>query len=54
MDGGDPDTAMAYYMFVNHGWAPSKYIELPQRERALLVLFALREIKDREKVRQRR
>ena len=32
MDGGDPDTALAYYMFVNHGWRPSVVSELPARE----------------------
>lgn len=54
MDGGDPETATAYYMFVNHGWAPSKYDDLPRRERALIAAFALREIKEREKANQRR
>ena len=24
MEGGDPDALLAYYMFVNHGWAPGR------------------------------
>lgn len=44
----------AYYMFVNHGWEPSKYDNLSLRERQLIAAFAAREIKDREKANQRR
>lgn len=49
MAGADPDTLLAYYMFVNHGWAPSRVSELPPRERTLVALFALKEIKSRPK-----
>ena len=48
MDGGDPDTALAYYMFVNHGWRPSVVSELPARELILLELFMLKEIEARK------
>lgn len=46
---GDPDTLLAYYMFVNHGWAPGRVTELSPGEKALAVLFALKEIKSRPK-----
>lgn len=39
---------MAYYLLVNHGWEPSKYANLPYRERTLLALFAEKEIHSRE------
>lgn len=53
MGGGDrdPDTVAAYYMFVNHGWPPSKYAALPYRERVLLWEFIQREIASRPKSR---
>lgn len=47
MEGDDPDTRLAYYMFVNHGWSPSRILELPQREKALLTQMAIKEIKSR-------
>lgn len=40
---------MAYYCFVNLGWPPSKYAELPYRERVLISQFVAKEIKSREK-----
>lgn len=49
MAGADPDTLLAYYMFVNHGWAPSRVSEPLPRERTLVALFALKEIKSRPK-----
>ena len=49
MDGGDPDTLLAYYMFVNHGWRPQQVADLTDRERFLMTHFALKEIKSRPK-----
>lgn len=40
---------LAYYMFVNHGWAPHKVAELPFRERVLMLQMADKEIKSRKK-----
>jgi len=49
MAGEDPDTLLAYYMFANHGWEPSRVSRLPPREKILAALFALKEIKSRPK-----
>lgn len=49
MDVDDPDTLLAYYMFVNHGWRPQKVCDLPDREKALLTQFAVKEIRSRQK-----
>lgn len=49
MDGDDPDTLLAYYMMVNHGWRPRQVSDLPLRERSLLTAMALREIRSRKK-----
>lgn len=49
MDGDDPDTLLAYYMMVNHGWRPQQVCGLPLRERILLTEMALREIRSRKK-----
>lgn len=46
---GDPDTMLAYYMLVNHGRLPSEVSGLSTREKILLTLFALKEIKSRPK-----
>lgn len=46
---GDPDTLLAYYMFVNHGWAPGRVAELSPGEKVLAALFAMKEIKSRPK-----
>lgn len=40
---------LAYYMFCNHGWEPSKVAALSSREKVMLVLFAVKEIKSRPK-----
>ena len=49
MDGGDPDTLLAYYMFVNHGWRPGQMDGLTDREKFLMTQFALKEISSRPK-----
>lgn len=51
MDGGDPDTLLAYYMMVNHGWRPRQVDDLPVREKILLTQMALKEIHSRPKER---
>ncbi len=38
-------------MMVNHGWRPQKVAGLSTREKLLLALFALKEIKSRPKQR---
>lgn len=45
----DPDTLLAYYLFVNHGWAPGRVAALSPGEKVLMTLFALKEIKSRPK-----
>lgn len=42
---------VAYYCFVNLGWPPSKYEQLPLRERVLVAQFVHKELKSREKER---
>lgn len=32
MEGGDAETMIAYYCFVNLGWPPSKYAGAPYRD----------------------
>ena len=49
MDGDDPDTMMAYYMMVNHGWRPQQVEDLPFREKVLLAEMTLREIRSRRR-----
>ena len=41
---------VAYYCFENLGWPPSKYCELPERERMLVKEFVLKSLKEREKI----
>ncbi len=43
----DPDTWLAYYMMVNHGWRPQQVADLPPREKALMVVMAEKEINSR-------
>ena len=47
MAGGGADTMLAYYMFVNHGWNPKRVAELSEREQALMLDMALKEIRSR-------
>jgi len=39
----------AYYCFVNLGWPPSQYDELPLREKLLVTEFALKSMADQKK-----
>ena len=41
----------AYYCFVNLGWPPSKFNDLPYYEKRLVILFVLRELISRKKSR---
>ena len=41
---------VAYYCFVNLGWPPSRYDELPPREQALVRMFALRSMDENRKL----
>lgn len=47
------ETLIAYYCFTNHGWAPSKFYNLPYGERTLVTAFALRELNARKKENQK-
>lgn len=38
---------VAYYCFVNLGWPPSRYDELPLREKLLVNAFVLKECESR-------
>lgn len=49
MNGDDADTWLAYYCFVNRGWAPSQYDALPYREKVLVAEFVHHEVEAREK-----
>ena len=49
MDRGDQDTRLAYYMFVNHGWRPEQVSSLSPEEKAMMTVFAVREIQSRPK-----
>ncbi|OUO34708.1 hypothetical protein B5F88_15520 [Flavonifractor sp. An306] len=53
MDGGqwDGDTLVAYYCFVNLGWPPSQYNNLPPREKRLVAEFAIKSMEDEKKLR---
>lgn len=41
---------VAYYCFVNLGWPPSKYNNLPPEEKALVMVFALRSMDEAKKL----
>lgn len=55
MDGAGWDTEMlvAYYCFVNLGWAPSRYDALPSREKRLVTEFALKSMRDQKEAQDR-
>lgn len=42
------ETLTAYYCFVNLGWPPSKFDELPHQEKLMVTAFALRDMKARK------
>lgn len=44
----------AYYCFTSFGWPPSKYAELPLRERLLIVEFIKEHGRQQEKLKARR
>ncbi len=43
------ETLAAYYCFINLGWPPSQYDNLPHNERRLVTLFVLRELISRKR-----
>lgn len=43
------ETLTAYYCFVNLGWPPSKFDNLPSREKMMVIAFAFRDMKARKK-----
>lgn len=45
--------AGAYYMWVNHGWTPSQFNDLPRREKLLVMHFIEKEIKARKEAEAR-
>ena len=47
------DTAAAYYCFINLGWPPSKYNELPFREKLLVTEFVLKALKEQKALNDR-
>lgn len=49
-DDDDVDTALAFFMFVNHGTLPSVVAGLSSRERALLYAMAQKQIENRKKM----
>ena len=55
MDGAGWDTEMlvAYYCFVNLGWAPSRYDALPSREKRLVTEFALKSMRAQKEAQDR-
>lgn len=55
MEGGtwETDTLAAYYCFVNLGWPPSQYDNLPYREKLLVTEFALKSMKDNKEAADR-
>lgn len=46
----DPDTVLAYYCWVNRGWAPSQYDALSPREKILVAVFAQEEASERKSI----
>lgn len=43
------ETLAAYYCFINLGWPPSQYDDLPNEEKYLVTLFVLRELISRKR-----
>nr|DAK60259.1 MAG TPA: hypothetical protein [Caudoviricetes sp.] len=39
---------ICYYLFINHGWEPSKYLDLSMREKYVIGAFIEKEIKERK------
>ena len=42
------DTLVAYFCFTSLGWSPSRYDELPPREKMLVAEFALKFLHDQK------
>lgn len=48
-DNDDADSALAYYLFINHGILPHVVTEMDMREKAFIFAMVRREIKSRQK-----
>ena len=44
------DVLVAYYCFVNLGWAPSQYDNLSPEDHALVKMFALRSMDENRRL----
>lgn len=45
----DRDTAVAYYLCVRHGVLPHTVLDIPEREKALILAMAQKEARDAKK-----
>lgn len=45
----DADSALAYYLFINHGILPHVVLEMDTREKAFVLAMVRREIRSRQK-----
>ena len=48
-DSTDEDSALAYYLFINHGILPHTVVEMDTREKAFVLAMVRREIRNRPK-----
>ncbi len=44
------ETAAAFYCFINLGWRPRKFLELDEREKALICAFIQKDTEEREQM----
>lgn len=52
MEAEEPETVIAYYLFVAHHMPPSTFVAMRPAEKAILKEFALKEAKETEKLRK--
>ena len=50
----DDETVLAYYLYVQHGWPPGKFLSLSDKERLIVAQFAARESEEIAKLQKRR
>ena len=50
MEGGDPETMLAYSCFISFGLLPSQFANLPYREKVLIKEFFKRHKQERDKL----
>ena len=51
-DQWEVETLAAYYCFVNLGWSPSQYDDLPFREKLLVTEFVLHSIEQNKRLQE--